>query len=612
MNPIEFGFSTGKAIIIFALMIFTSCIFEPTSVYENPVNTNPTAPQITNLELNVNADTLWVYGNQKLKYHFQSSTEKQAILGLKIYIDGKIRDSVISDNGEFEILQSALSEGKHRMNILLFTKSGTGSIADKINGETMLLNKEWVVMADYSNKDVTYTIENGYLKLQWEKYKNPDLESYKIQYSGETKNNYYVDSSYYGAKRTFEITVQKTNGEILKWGSLVMNQNIPQPELKITASNTYYFTWKKSPYYKSIKYRYEFHNTDDGSPSYGDYGYKKGDDTVYVGKLQFSENFYIILTTLPKNLAEYTNEHLSYPNTRLSQYAGEPTNMKENSAFTSADTLTAFDSKNVYKYFLGGQIASVEPIFPGISSGFAPTQISPRGKYLLGTVFASGTTGTKYFAKNLTTGKVYYMNYIEPGSYELNFDLSMHISDNGIGIFQLPTKEMLFDFKNNVEIASRPLSAPQSNLYLFKISPDGKHVISSVYSGSVVADVFRINASNLEKMYNVDATYTDWQFNPTDPNMITSVKNKTLSVIQCEPYALLRKIQFDSDEVFMNIDYFNNEILSINANQFIIRSFNSGNVIKRITRGTQKYYQFEEFFLHNHHIIKNGVMMTIR
>jgi len=606
MSYIKSGLLIRNLFIIFELIIFTSCIYEPFGTYENSVNTNITAPQIVNVELNVNADTLWVYGNQKLKYHFKSSNEKQSILGLKIYIDGAICDSVMSDNGEFNISQSALSEGIHKMNIQLYTKSGTGSIADRLNAESILLTKKWVVMADYSKKNVTYTIENGYLKLHWDKYKNLDLKSYKIQYSGSTQNDYYVDSLYYGAQRTFNITVEKTNGDIITWASLVMAENIAKPELKISADNTYYITWHKSPYFNSIKYRYGLNNREDNSYSYG---FKNGSDTVYVGNLYFSDYFNFSLTTVPKNIPEQTNDYMLYPSSYLSKYAGEPANIRINTSYTSADTLTSFDAKNVYKYFVSGETVYNEPILQASSPGFAAMQISPRGKYLLGITYASSTTAMRYFAKNLSTGQVYYMDYVDPGSYELNYNLSMHISDNGIGIFESSTREFLFDFRNNTEIASRTLSSPQLNSFLFKISPDGKHVISSIYSENIVADVFKINASNLEKMYSVESVYTKWEFNPTDPNMITAVKNKTLSVIQCAPYALIRKIEFASDEVFMNIDYFNNEILTINANQFIIRNLNSGNVIKKIAKRQEQYYLYDNFILHNHHIIKNDVML---
>ena len=609
MNAIKLGLSTGKVIIIFVLVLFTSCIYEPFDIYENPVNPNPTAPQITNLELNVNADTLWVYGNQKLKYHFKSSNENQAILGLKIYIDGVMCDSVMSDNGEFNILQSALSEGVHKMNILLYTKSGTGSIADKLNGEAMLLSKEWVVMADYSKKDVTYTIENGFLKLHWERYKNIDLKYYRIQYSGTTKDDYFVDSLYYGAQRTFNITVEKTNGDIISWGSLVMAENIAKPELKISDSNTYYFTWHKSPYYNSIKYRYDFHNTDDGSPAYGDYGYKKGNDTVYIGKLHFSERFYITLTTVPKNLTEQTNDYMIYPSGYLSQYAGEPANIRDNTLYTSADTLTAFYTKNVYKYFVSGETVYDEPIIQGSSFGTGHLQISARGKFLLGKYYDSSGSGMRYFAKNLSSGKVSQVNFVDPNYTIVDKRYDLNISDNGIGIFKLSTKVFLYDFINNIEIASKTFASATDNGASFKISPDGKHYIALISSQPMLLDVYKINGASLEKMYSLESGTTKYQFNPIDPNMITAIKDKTLSVIQCEPYALLRKIEFASNEVFMNIDYFNNEVLSINANQFIIRSLNSGNEIKRISKGTQQYYLYENFILHNHHIIKNNVML---
>jgi len=609
MSHIKSGLFIRIFFIINILILFSSCIYEPFGQYENPVNNNPTVPQIISVELNANADTLWVYGNQKLNYHFKSSNEKQPVVGLKFYIDGVICDSVMSETGEFNILQSALSAGVHKMNIILYAKSGIGSIADRLNAEAIILQKEWVVIADYSKKNVTYTIENGYLKLHWDPYKNLDLKFYRIQYSGTTQKDYFIDSLYYGAKRTFNITVEKTNGDIITWGSLDIDENIPKPELKISDNNTYYFSWHKSLYYNAIKYRYELNNSDDSSRPYGYYGFKNGNDTVYLSNLYFSDHFNFSLYTLPKNTNENTNDYMIYPRGYMLQYAGEPANIKSNTSYTSADTLTSFDANNVNKYFISGETVYNEPILPASSSGFAAMQLSPRGKYLLGISYASSTTAMRYFAKDLTTGNVYYMNYIYPGYYELNYNLSMHISDNGIGIFQLPTKEFFFDFKNNTEIASRALSSPQQITYGFKISSDGKHMISSVYSENLPVDVFKINASKLEKMYSLESGTKNYQFNPVDANMITAINDKTLSVIQCEPYALIRKIEFASDEVFMNIDYFNNEILTINANQFIIRSLNTGNEIKRIAKRPEQYYLYDKFILYNHHIIINNVML---
>lgn len=599
--------SIVKTICIFLLMVFPSCIYESIEIYENPVNHNPSAPEIVNLELNVNADTLWVYGNQTMKYHFKSANEKQRILALSIYIDDVLCDSVMSDNGEFSILQSSLREGEHKMKVLLYAKSGTGSVADRLNAEAMLLSNEWVVIAYYSKKAVTYTIENGYLRLQWEKYKNLDLKSYKIKYTGSTQNNYIVDSSYYGYKTTVEISVEKTNGDILTWASLDMEENIPKPELKLGDNYRYYFTWPKSQYYNAVKYRYHLYA--DYLSYYGDYGFKNVNDTVYLSNLHFSDKINFSLYTLPKNLNEDIGNYMSYPRGQMVQYAGDPANLMSYTSYVSADTLIAFDDSSIYKYFLGGKTINSEVIIEGNSFGFGPLQFSPRGKYLMGYSYSMNGSGRKYFAKELSTGKIYYMDYIDPGYDDLNFSLSTHISDNGMGIFESATKEFIFDFKNNVQIASRSLAKPQKNLYVFRISPDGKHAMTGYYTDAAVVDVYHINGANLEKMYSIESYLDKWQFNPMDPNMITFVKNNSLSVIQCEPYALIRKIGFAGDEVFMNIDYFNNEILTITSNQFIIRSLTDGSEIKRIPRSNQQYYLYENFRLHNHHIIKDNVMI---
>jgi hypothetical protein len=619
MNLIKSGLLIRNLFFINTLILFSSCIYEPFGLYENPVKNNPLVPEISSVELNANADTLWIYGDQKLKYHFKSSNKNQPVLGLKFYIDGIICDSVMSESGDFNILQSALSAGVHKMNIILFAKSGTGSIADRLNAEAILLTKEWVVIADYSKRNVTYTIENGYLKLHWDKYKNLDLKYFRIQYSGTTQNNYYVDSLYYGAKRTYTITVEKTNGDIITWGLMDISENIPKPELKISENKTYYFCWPKSPYYNAVKYRYEFHNSDDNSSAYGDYGFKKANDTVFIGSLHFSDHFNFSLYTLPKTLPEYTSDYMMYPRGYILQYAGEPITLKDYTSFTSPDTISSFDNKNVYKYFVTGQIVYNQPIIPDRSIGLGALQFSPRGKYLFGGTYNTGGLSLKYFIKDLSTGNVFYLDNIDPNSSSI-MSKSSYISDNGIGIFQTANKDFFFDFRNNIEIASRNVTTQGTNtglIYLqnrniVKMAPDGKHYMTSTVTSDpivVLLDVFKNNASKLEKMYSIESGTTNYQFSPTDPNIITALKDKTLSVIQCEPYALLRKIEFASDEVFMNIDYFNNEILSINASQFIIRSLNTGNEIKRIAKRTEQYYLYENFLLHNHHIIKNNVML---
>ena len=361
-----------------------------------------------------------------------------------------------------------------------------------------------------------------------------------------------------------------------------------------------------------MKYNIRLYNSEDYTTLRGDIN---GKDTVFDSKLYFNDMFNLTLITLPKN----SRETFNYPERYLQGFAGEPITLKDYTSFTSPDTLSAFDNQNVYKYFVTGQIVYNEPILPDRSIGLGALQFSPRGKYLFGGTYNTGGLSLKYFVKDLSTGKVFFMDNIDPNSSSI-MSKSSYISDNGIGIFQTPNKDFLFDFRNNIEIASRNVSTQGINtglIYLqnrnvVKIAPDGKHYMTSTVTSDpkvVSLDVFKINSSNLEKIYNIQSEDSYWQFNPTNPNMIVTLKNKTLSVIQCEPYSLLRSIAFASDEEFLNIDYFSNEILTINSNQFIIRSLTSGSVIKRIAKRPETYYLYEHFILHNHYITRFNVML---
>lgn len=600
-----------NCLFLVIILMSSSCIYEPIEIYENQVNLNPSSPDINDLELNLNNDTIWIYGNQDIKYHFKTSNESQKVLGLKTYIDGHLVDSVLSDNGNFSVSQNALSEGEHEMSIQLFINSGTGSIIDKLNSEVSILSKSWVIMANYKPKKMSYTIENGYLKLNWEKYKNPDFRKYVVNSYDSTNNEFFIDSLYYGNYRSFTVKVKKTNGELLDWATLTMKSIIPQPVFKISADNKYYFIWPKSLFYNTTKYYYEVNN---GVDTYSQTGEKSVNDTVYYSNLFFGDRFYFHLTTMPKNDPNY----MMYSKTTVMSYAGEPFELSASSALTSADTVSEFNSSNVVQYsFTDGKTLYDQPTLPNASLFVVSRIFSTRAKYLL--VACSSIYNDQYscYAKNLTSNIVYPMNVLLPYSSNYNYRTCYGISDNGIGIFQNKNREFLFDFINNVEIASRPLPSLQANSvdlnpYWVKIASDGKHYISTNCSSTSTIDVFRANGIVLEKMYSLENGVSKWEFHPCQPNRIITLKNNTLKLIQCEPYSTLSSINFDLGEVFQNIDYFNNEMLSINFNQFIIRSFPGGEILKTIARRPQQYYIYENFILHNHYILKNGVRLNIR
>ena len=605
-----------KHIILLGLISFlASCIYETDEVYENPVNTHPTPPEIIDLNSNLDVDTFWVYGDYDILYHFQSSNETQRIIGLKVIIDGAVSTTQTSGDGKFSFKQTALEEGVHHMTVEIFAKSGTGSIADKLNGEGFQFSREWVVVADYSSKSVEYTIDNGYLKLSWKPYKNNDLKTYVLQY--RTNYNYwrqttlsvdnpaYIDSLYTGNETSYTITVEKTNGERIPWGSMQVGPFSLEPKLVLSDDYTYYFVWKKSPLRINTKYKLILENTDD---FYNTTSVVYLYDTVFMSKLYFGDNYRLSLWAIP---GAETDES-SYPSSRLMGITGIPVKMLDNTTFTSPDSLTAFDNRYVYNYSMDGLHETVMSILPGYDVDPFWMQASPRGRFLIGMQYdVIDTKDTRYFAKNLTTGEVYHMDSGDSVQFSRTYGYSGIISDNGLCLFQSSSKEFLYDFPNNVVLASRSFKQAEyfssafqmRENYFTKISPDGRYYFSYMRNhlkGPTTLILYKRNGSNLEKLIDLDAKTTYWNFNPIKPDNYVIVKDNQLSVYQCEPHLLLYSVTFSTDEHFNNIDYFAREILSVTNTQFIIRDLISGNEIKRLPKRPDKSRWYS---LHNHRII---------
>jgi hypothetical protein len=598
-----------------------ACIYETDQVYENPVITNPTPPNIIDLYNNLNIDTIWVYGDYDIKYHFQSSNETQRILGLRVIIDDNESTTQSSSNGKFSFKQAALAEGVHQLAVEVFTKSGTGSIADKVQMEGFQFRREWIVVADYSSKSVEYTIDNGYLKLSWEPYKNNDLKTYRIQntYSVNywiqntlsANNPSFIDSLYAGMADRYTISVEKTNGERIPWGSVKVGPITLEPQFFVTDDNKYYFVWRKSPLRINTNYKFILYNFDDYNHATRVFGVN---DTVFMSSLYFGDRFRLDLWALPEAEAD---ERL-YPAAQLGGYAGIPVKMKEYTTYTSPDSLTAFDNCYVYNYSMDGLHETAMPILSGNTFICDWLQASPRGRFLIGKTSATiGTTGISYFAKNLTTGQVYHMNFVDSVFYWLTRSYSTLISDNGLGIFQSSTKEFLFDFPNNVELASRsfiqadyfpnPINTPYN--YFTKISPDGRYYFSYMkinLKGPETLILYKRNGSNLEKVIDLDSKTTYWDFNPIEPGNYVIVKDNKLSFYQCEPHLLLNTVTFSIGESFNNIDFIAREVLTTTSNQFVIRDLMSGLVIKRLPKQprSSRFYR-----LHNHRIIYSNYIL---
>ncbi|GET34607.1 hypothetical protein PbJCM13498_34700 [Prolixibacter bellariivorans] len=184
------------SILIGLIPLIYSCTYSTGGENFVDVDQNTTPPQVQNLTLDLNQDTLVVY--QKTRYNFHFVSDKQPILGVVITLNNQdfVYDTVV---GSIDIDPKVIPEGVYSMAMKVYTHTGTGSLADKTGTEAYLFQKTWVVIVEHPRAPdlkVTSSIENGFLRFHWDKFDSPFFYSYRL----------FIDNSGIGASYDHEFT----------------------------------------------------------------------------------------------------------------------------------------------------------------------------------------------------------------------------------------------------------------------------------------------------------------------------------------------------------------------------------------------------------------------
>jgi hypothetical protein len=206
-------------VVVFFLGV-NSCEFSPTG--SNYTEIDRTLPQNLEIRLNDYADTVQVWGSAN--FSFQFNLEGRGVRRKTIFLDG---DSLLDlgNRTEFFFHSSDYSDGSHRLRIDVIADAGTGSLADKIGVEVLLLRREWILLIDNAPPQAVAVTsiepENGRLRIQWEKNEQFKFQGYNILRSERDvfgpfervafiTNRHQIsvlDSTYIGGKADYRIEV---------------------------------------------------------------------------------------------------------------------------------------------------------------------------------------------------------------------------------------------------------------------------------------------------------------------------------------------------------------------------------------------------------------------
>ncbi len=597
---------------LLAAIILFSCEYQPSEVYNRTVNRDVTPPLIQAVELNIDADTLYLYNSMEIKFQFQS--DNQEINLVNFSIDGIDLGSENSGSGTFQLQTGQLAVGIHDLVIEVYTGSGTGSLADELGVEGFVASESWkLVMMDYYFPEISKTVENGLLKIKWKEYRASNFMEYAISRSGphlndteikRVKTNEFIDSTYVGELAQYYVQAITRENIPFSGDGLYLDPDLPQIFYSVEDSNKYLVRWSKSKYYNAIDtfavyqdIEYDF-NSDNRVMATRDLN-----DTVYqVTGGCFGDMQYFKLRLVPrKTNAGYFPESYYWFQSTTWGFLGLSFRYPEGWPYcfpVKNDEFVYYDCNAVKRYSIS-QRRDVETLTyepTGCSTcNFVITQSSNTGKYLTSYVdcdrdilFTSGTELDNY--------SIHSLQNITLGSHP-----AIAVSDTGTAIIQhYDGGFSLYDLSASAPLGYYPKNYFGDYAQALKISPSGEYFFVSAdtlrmvrFRNGQFTDAFKLAYPNNIKFYEFDAVH---------PDRVIFWDGSTLSVNLCSDMSIVREVEL-KDDALLDIDYYNDEMLTYTDGHLLVRSFSNGSLIKDVPVHFNPTNWTEACYLVNHTIV---------
>ena len=532
--------------LILVLLILQSCSYEPKGEEFIKLDPKGVLPDVK-YNLNFATDTIYIQRSDKITFSYTANGDK--VNWAKFIINGKETVEQTGSDGSillsWVINDADFAKGTFPLEMKLFTRSQTGSIADKTGAEGFLLSKTWtiVVKDSYHLGSNIRKVEciDGTVKIDWDIYKGVDFMGYKIYKDmpgvwpvsirliasiNSQDQTSCVDNTYNGERSNYYVVVnEKFQGS---------SQQIIGPLPVVTASNTIsgdiLLKWIKPPFYKNLKgYRITFRDYSNNLQQVADINNAETESLIIPTPL-FGYNYEFNLTLVPltdnyldesKSLMFLTSKvRASYgitsPIYRIALVGLAPVSY----LLYESQGISIYDHQN---FTITRQIK-----YPEMINQF---DVSANNKYLV-----SVTTSPK---------KVYFEDLTNPANNkkfdfyttfpQLGFCAS--VSDIGTGVFFNGQSIVLYDYINETKLA-------ETNFIYYgefpnKISPSGNFIYLETYSSSEFFQYKNNQLFHLPANIPAGALWINYvDFLPGINEKMVRVYNNTIQVIDCNTWTV--------------------------------------------------------------------------
>lgn len=598
--------------IALAMVISQSCEYESHRVYNLPVNRDVSPPNIQIIELNIETDTLIIYGNASVNFKFKS--DNQQIEMVRLLVDDTEIGTVYGDNGSFSIFADDFSPMVHDLELQIFTGSGTGSIAEAMGEEGYIASKSWKLVVYYNYiQNVASYVEDGLLHIRWNKFLASNFTEYVIKKSGvmfesteirRTKSNEFIDSSYVGELAFYNIVVVTSDYGIFTEGFLSCSQDIPALSFSANTLNQYLLKWTKTKYYNAVDSVLVFQGSkyDYGASTRIGSIHNLNDTIFQVTNACFGDemNFKIRLLPKKKNL-EYDPSNYYFFESRTWGYLGYLFKVVDFSPYcfpVGDDEYVFYDCERISRYSISTKQTTEELTYTPngcYTCSFVNVQSSNTGKYISAYVDCNNdillSRGT-----SLNSHTLHHLQSMTYGSYP-----AMTVSDSAIGIIHDYNNGFnLYDFRKNQLLGHFNVKDFGNTLNAVKISTDGKYMLIDIdtlrlvnFDQGLFTDIWKVTGSNKSKFY---------EFDPFNPDRIVLWNGNEVSVKKCSDMSQVRSFTLN-DALLLDIDYANDELLSFKSGHLYIRSFADGSLISDVPVSFDPSNWTEACYLIHHTIV---------
>jgi hypothetical protein len=583
----------------FLLFALYSCEYEPKGIYSRELNQDIKAPQlqILNLDLAQDKDTVELLYN---RVYFSFMSSNQGIRGVKFYVNDSLIGTVESGNSYFDLNYEFLYAGLSRLKLEVYTSSGTGSIADSLGIENLVFaTKEWVIKVNNTSyMGVTSTVSDGFLKLRWPK-PGWEISEFVIFRSneeiGRTSLCEFIVEGHVGERAEYTVRyIDKSQGVgTIGWVGI---PNEIHANFSADKDNNYRIKWGELKYWAAVDSIWVLGRDDYHAATESEFTSDIYQNGIMIPGKYFGQLRHHYMVLIPKYPFSAYKRSLSqssvFSSPLVSFIVGYRSPIYDSFNRISRDEFiyhaSMYDNgSRSYQDSMFRYSTIKNKIIERF--GYVPPDYSWTGNYFLGPTASSDGSyfiASVGFLERAIVGSAFnFRNYKIVDISKLSpLVRKIPISDNGIGLVECSSQKCLFDFKNSAVISyiDDPVAIDDYN-----ISSDGEYFYYRVshtiwlyhYAGLPLPLPRTLSGSTFPGM-----DYFDFVAGENDRAVSWNKDSKEFSIVKCSDLEILKTFAVEEDMI-LDIDYFEQQILSYSPGVLVVRSLIDGSVLKSIQVG---------------------------